>query len=688
MRVTSGMAKKGAKEKKPMRRAPAQASARRTNLPEPVPETQGSLFEENFLVRSAGQVGSKPDVALTELVANAWDAGASTVDIIIPSEPNELLIVRDNGAGLTAEDFRTRWMTLGYNREKHQGPYADQLAKGTSRARRRAFGRNGIGRHGMLCFNDEYEVETRRDGTLVHFRVRATEGDDPFVCERISTRQSSGHGTTLRVHVRRNLPNASRIRDVISARFLQDPQFRISVNGEHLDLTEFPGLLKQTTLAVGDGVFEVLFIDGSTASRRMYHHGIAFWVNGRLVGEPGWYVGKDTLLDGRTREAKRLAVIVKADFLDTHITPDWTGFRPSEQLDEILAVVSEHIRGLLTEVLAEHVKETQEQVVRDHADELRTLSFSERAEVGVIIKKLGEHSPTMRGDDLSAVMSAVIELQRTRSGKALIDKLVAMSESDLDTLDAILNEWTVQDARTVLDEIDRRLSVIAAIEKLCGDPTTDELHTLHPLVTQARWLFGPECDSPTYAANMSLRKALVKVLGDGVDISVIPNPSRRADLLVLQDSTFSAVATEDFDAQGSVMSKLRRVLLIELKRGDSTIKRDAMSQADGYVQDIVASGHLDGPPFVQAFVVGHRIDATLQRVKQLGENPVIARIEAVTYDQLVRTANARMFRLREHIAARYDKAEPTDLIARVLAEPWQTTLTLPGSDARRNKTSG
>jgi len=45
---------------------------------------QGSLFEEDSLRRTLGAVANIPDVALTELVANAWDAGASTVQINIP----------------------------------------------------------------------------------------------------------------------------------------------------------------------------------------------------------------------------------------------------------------------------------------------------------------------------------------------------------------------------------------------------------------------------------------------------------------------------------------------------------------------------------------------------------------------------------------------------------------------------
>lgn len=38
-----------------------------------------SLFEDDYIMRSMGTIVTQPDVALTELVANAWDAGASHV---------------------------------------------------------------------------------------------------------------------------------------------------------------------------------------------------------------------------------------------------------------------------------------------------------------------------------------------------------------------------------------------------------------------------------------------------------------------------------------------------------------------------------------------------------------------------------------------------------------------------------
>lgn len=43
-----------------------------------------SLYEDDYIIRSLGTIVFLPDIALTELVANAWDAGATNVYISIP----------------------------------------------------------------------------------------------------------------------------------------------------------------------------------------------------------------------------------------------------------------------------------------------------------------------------------------------------------------------------------------------------------------------------------------------------------------------------------------------------------------------------------------------------------------------------------------------------------------------------
>lgn len=132
---------------------------------------QTSLFEDDYLLRELGDVAHVPQVALTELVANAWDAGAARVALILPTEVGGTLTVTDDGHGMTPAQFKKRWMTLRYSRLKHQGANVE-FPDGRSARPRKAYGRNGVGRHGLLCFADEYQVETWRDGTLATFVVK------------------------------------------------------------------------------------------------------------------------------------------------------------------------------------------------------------------------------------------------------------------------------------------------------------------------------------------------------------------------------------------------------------------------------------------------------------------------------------------------------------------------------------
>lgn len=46
-------------------------------------------FEENYIFRNNRSITSNNDIALTEFVANAWDAGAHNVSITIPYEEHD-----------------------------------------------------------------------------------------------------------------------------------------------------------------------------------------------------------------------------------------------------------------------------------------------------------------------------------------------------------------------------------------------------------------------------------------------------------------------------------------------------------------------------------------------------------------------------------------------------------------------
>ena len=633
-------------------------------------EVQGSLFEEDFLRRTLGDVVRVPHVALGELVANAWDAGAAKVNVTIPAERNEVLSVEDDGSGLDEPLFRQRWMTLAYDRCKHQGTTAE-FPPERAGWNRRAYGRNGQGRHGLLCFGDSYHVETWRDGTAYVFEVTTTTGTDPFVEKLLRKFDKAGHGTKVSVAVTQHRPDAGRIRDLLSTRFLHEPRFIIEVNGESVSIDEHPNLLKSLDLQVTESVkLRISCVEGEPR-RTKHQSGVAFWVGGRLVGEPGWVVGGTAVHDGRTRSGRRLTFLVRPHDLHEEVVPDWTGFRQSDLMSEVYAVVIEAVQGVLREVLTGRVNETRGEVMDLSRDHFAGLTVADQVEVAEVIEIVTDQNPLMDVATVSAAVQGVVQAKQRRSTEALFQRLLMLPPEDIDGLHRLLDEWTMRDALTVLDEIGRRIKVVEALEKLEGDRAADELHTLHPLVTQARWLFGPEYESATFASNVTIRSAVLEVFREDLRPEAFQNHRKRPDLLFRPESTVSAVATENVDPDTN-LAPLRTVLLIELKKGRCEIGRSEVDQAGGYIEDLLHCGLLDGPPRIFSFVVGHTVADKLTRVRKVGD-PEVGRIEAVTYQQLVRTANARLFRLRDVVQERYPEGGHA-LLAHLTERPEQMEL--------------
>ena len=636
------------------------------------PADQGSLslftshYEEDFLFRTLGDLIRKADVALGELVANAWDAGAERVAVVIPERSGEPLSVEDDGCGLTVEQFDQRWMTLSYNRQKHQGADAEFPPGRTGR--RRAYGRNGQGRHGLFCFANTYTAETLRAGALHIFEVRVSSGAEPFASRMTSKAAKDGHGMRLSVIVERNRPDPDRIREVLASRFLHDPKFAVTVNGKSLPFTELPGFGGKRDLTVVDPVskrevhLELSTVE-SEVGRTKHQSGVAFWVGNRLVGEPGWNVLGTPVLDGRTRPGRRLTFVVQTEDLHDEVLPDWTDFKKTDLMKGVGETVIEAVRETLRTHYAERVQETTREVMLVHGASLEVLQPGERLEVKEAVEAMAHSNPLVAEDVLSAAVEGIIEAKRKASVQALVRRLELLLRDDIEGIHRLLDEWSVRDALTVLDEIGRRIKVVEALEKLMGEQDVDELRVLHPLLTQARWLFGAEYDSPLYASNVGLRNAMKKVFGVDASAADFHNPRKRPDLLVLPNATLSAVATEDFEPGASVTS-MRRVLLVELKRGGYTVGRKEMSQAEGYIEDLLNSGHVTGSPFIHAFVVGYNKDSLTTDVRTVGKNPEKGVVEAATFAQLVQTANMRLFKLREHVQERYPESG-NDLVERI-----------------------
>lgn len=353
------------------------------------------------------------------------------------------------------------------------------------------------------------------------------------------------------------------------------------------------------------------------------------------------------------------------------VNEDWTGFKLTDEVKELFVRSAECIRKISDRISAEVVDESSEDALAMNRTDLQSLGRGAQREVAEFTHAVASAIPTASPDFLAAAAAAVINLHKSKSGAALLQKMSLLPLDDVAGLDRLLDEWSIKDALRVLDEIDSRLGVIETIRRIAGDKATDELHTLHPLILRSRWLFGPEFESEEYRSNSTL-KTIARQLFADPDAQFI-NDRHRPDIVALPKkvTTIQLTGVEAFDHEDNTLVKIRSVLLLELKKGDFEITRIEMTQADGYVQDI-ATG-ITPRPYISAWVVGHKIDSRIALEKKLGDgDSSYGQVRATTYDRLVDTANQRLLRLRDHLAERYADIPTDKLLSRVFSRPAQS----------------
>lgn len=626
-------------------------------------------FEEDFLYRNNKNITSRYDIALTELIANAWDAGATKVRINIPTNEHDVLSIEDNGTGMSYEELKHRWLTLGYNRLKHQGINVE-FPNDVKNKSRLAYGHNGIGRHGMFCFNNNYQLETWKDGKMIKCDISISNGSSAFKLDNLKIINKEGHGTKLSTFVNQDLPDIEVCKHVLSARYLYDPEFEISINGDVIALEKHKGLINKEEIIIDNIRLQIYMIDSSVSGQKSVYHGIAFWVGNRLVGKPTWELGNRMIRDGRTRLAKTHTIIVKSDDLINEVLPDWTGFYDSNIMNKIYDAIAEYINKSIREIFSSKIEETKTEFFKSKINEIENLSLYSRYEVENFVDNLVDSQPEISQENLNNAVNALINIENSKSGKCLLEKLSKYSEEDIDSLNKLLDSWDVKDILKTIDEIDNRILIIEAISRLCGKSNTDELHTLHPLVAQSRWLFGPEYDSEMYVSNRTL-KTIIKDILKSKGYKDINAEKRRPDLIFFDTSTIMPYSFEDFNDKTN-LQEVKKILIIELKRGGHKIGETEMNQAQSYANAIKYSDSFTGDYKIIAYVVGDTVEAKMDNHFESTNISVFA----CTYNQLVSTANRRMFSLREHLTERYDKMDTKTIVDKVLREPRQRELDL------------
>lgn len=601
-------------------------------------------FADRFLQDHAGQIISEPRTAILELIANAYDAGATEIEIGWPTEKGERFTITDNGIGMTKAEFERRWRTLCYDRVAEQGTDV-VFPKGVKGIKRKAFGRSGKGRHAPFCFSDSYEITTTKDGDRIQVQVGlALSGTTPFEITLLSESKKKGHGTEIAAVLARHLLDVEELRQLIGSKFIVDPSLSIKVNGQPVQLMSLDGL-KTTDIPIADhGVITVHFIDSIEHYRSARLRGITWWVNQRRVGEPSWDRLDDegAYLDGRTEQAKKFSFIVMADFLTPgqDVKADWSDFHANQLTNDVRQAVHGYVIKEIQAQLASTRKDRKKSAIQNSRELMEELPTISKKTIGRFIDEVQEKCPTMSDRDLTRTVQVLAKLEQSRAGYDLLTQLAACSADDLDTWNSLMQQWTASNAEIVLNELDRRLKLIDRMEKLVENPLADELHDLQPLFERGLWIFGPEYEAVDFRSNRGLAEVIGRFLG-GADYKP---PKRRPDFVVLPESSIGAYCADAYDVAGEI-SGIRKVAILELKRGGFCVAQKEVDQARDYSKEIRKAGRVQPHTDIVAYVLGATLE---QGLEQMIVGQAITIIPMV-YQTVLRKAHQRTFNLQKRL---------------------------------------
>lgn len=118
---------------------------------------ENSKYEMRMSLNVLNHLGinlySNIPAVLSEVVANSYDADATKVDITIG---NQIIIIKDDGHGMTLSDINKKFLYVGYQRRLHD----EQLSP---RYNRKVMGRKGIGKLSLFSIANNIEVQTIRE---------------------------------------------------------------------------------------------------------------------------------------------------------------------------------------------------------------------------------------------------------------------------------------------------------------------------------------------------------------------------------------------------------------------------------------------------------------------------------------------------------------------------------------------
>lgn len=549
------------------------------------------------------QMYQSPVAAVAELIANAWDADSTEVNVTLPPNISEgaEIIISDNGNGMTFEQCQDCYLKIGRNRR------VDDNTSNTPNGRP-ILGRKGIGKFAGFGIANILVIKTtsKETGESTEFKLNLedlrgseyveTSAHEVPILSKLppDAARKSQHGTTIRLctlKLSRTI-NPTQHASSMARRFIINQlsdNFAVKINGtllpENEDVTfefDFPKDYRADeipdNIEIVNGYAKETLSDGHIINWRFRFtekpieneelRGVSVFCGPKLAQTP-FFFNLSGGLNGQHGQ-QYLTGTVRADYLDQLGKDIITTERQRINWEEREAKPLEswgqqRVKDLLSlwkQRRAEENLTYLNEKVSPFRTRLEKLPPSERKIVDGAIRKLAAIE-VLRGEQFLSLANAILTAWEGGRLKELISDLSSIEDMDEGLLLKLLAESQVLNALNVAESIKAKLLIVTGLQQRISQRELE--NTIRDYIATHPWLLSPEWE--TFKRESRVDK-LVLAAAKEAKLDEHKDWQKRVDL---------------------VLSSGQQLLVIEFMRPGVTVDRDHLDRFARYV-DALTTG--------------------------------------------------------------------------------------------------
>ena len=549
------------------------------------------------------QMYQSPVAAVAELIANAWDADATRVDVDLPASlsGDPAIVVRDNGIGMTFAECQDFYLNVGRNRRVNEE--TDRSPNG-----RPVLGRKGIGKFAGFGIAGVLEIDTTSAGTGERTIFRLDLQDlrsDSYIGtnakeipvllregESEARKAQAGTSVTMKRLTVGRTPSRSGFLNSMARRFLINQvadTFEIFINGEEVpddnalmgvefdfpsdykDEEQPSGLRVENNIGyetVGNEeiAWRVRFTKEPIGTEEL--RGVSVFCGIKLAQSP-FFFNLSGGLSGQHGQ-QYVSGQVRADYLDRLKADVITTERQRinwelAECSELETWGQERVKSLLSIWKGRRAEEKLRQIdekVAPFAQRLGRLRSSEKRTVVSALRRVAtiEALSDEQFADLSSGILTAWEGGRLRE---LIEDVSNVEDMDEGVLLSLLAEAQVLSALHVAEAVKAKVEIIEGLGKRIEE--RDLENAVRDYIAENPWLLSPQWE--TFKVETSVRHLVEEAAAEAKLDADDEAGKKRVDL---------------------VLASGRQLLVVEFMRPGLTVDREHVDRYQEYV-DILRS---------------------------------------------------------------------------------------------------